>query len=100
MPPSTLKLLLIVNGLVALLCAGGTLVLLLIAPLGLAAVLGCTLLVGLISFGAGLAGDLVIWRRTRAQAIASAAGVAGLASTAGLPLPQRESSQLPGRARF
>jgi hypothetical protein len=100
MSSSTLKLLVLVNALVALLCAGATLVLLLIAPLGLAAVLACTLLVGLISFGAGLAGDLVIWRRTRSDAIASAAGAVGLVSTAGLPLPQRESSQVLGRARF
>lgn len=58
----TFKLFLLVNGLVALLTAGATLVLLLIAPLGLATVLTCTVLVGLFTLAGGLAGDLLIWR--------------------------------------
>jgi len=100
MTSSTFRLLVVVNALVALLCAGGTLVLLLIAPLGLAAVLGCTLLVGMLSFVAGLAGDLVIWRRSQADAIASGMRPTELARNVGTPLPQRKSSNLLDRARF
>lgn len=53
---------LLANGCVALITSGGTLVVLLIAPLGLAAVLSCTLLVALLSFATGLAADVLLWR--------------------------------------
>lgn len=59
---STFKLVLAVNGCVALLTAGATLVVLLIAPLGLAAVLTCTVLVAVLAFTGGVAADLLIWR--------------------------------------
>jgi len=97
MPSSTLKLIVVVNALVALLTGLGTLVLLLIAPLGLAAVLSCTLLVVLLTFGAGLVGDLVIWRRSPSGGLGSGGIAAGLNRAAELPLPKSKSSQLPTR---
>lgn len=57
-----MPLILLANGGVALLTSGTTLLLLLIAPLGLAAVLTCTVLVALLSFGAGVVKDLLLWR--------------------------------------
>lgn len=60
--PQPLPLILLANGGVALLTSGATLVLLLIAPLGLAGVITCTMLVALISFGAGVVKDLLLWR--------------------------------------
>jgi hypothetical protein len=56
------RMFLVVNGGVALLSGGVTLVLLLIAPLGLATVITLTLLVTLICFVGGVAGDLLLWR--------------------------------------
>jgi hypothetical protein len=97
MPASTLRLIVVVNALTALLTAFGTLVLLLIAPLGLAAVLSCTLLVALLTFGAGIAGDLVIWRRSPSSGFVSGGMAAGLNRAAGLPLPKFKASQLPTR---
>ena len=58
----TIRSLLLANGCVCLITSGGALVILLIAPLGLAAVIGCTVLVALLSFGAGLAADVVLLR--------------------------------------
>lgn len=60
--PQPLPLILLANGGVALLTSGATLVLLLIAPLGLAGVITCTMLVALLSFGAGVLKDLLFWR--------------------------------------
>ncbi len=61
MPPAT-KLSLLVNGLMALLNAAVSLVLLLIAPLGLATVITLTLAIAACTFVAGLAGDaLLLW---------------------------------------
>jgi hypothetical protein len=97
MPSSTLRLIVVVNALAALLTALGTLVLLLIAPLGLAAVLSCTLLVALLTFGAGMVGDLVIWRRLPSDGFDFGGMTAGLNSAAGLPFPKSETSQLPAR---
>lgn len=96
MSSSTLRLILVVNALTALLTALGTLVVLLIAPLGLAAVLSCTLLVALLTFGAGIAGDLVIWRRSPSGGFVTEVA-AGLNRAAGLPLPNVKNSQLPTR---
>lgn len=62
MLPPAARLALLINGLLALLTSGISLVLLLIAPLGLATVITLTLLIGLCSFGGGLAGDaLLLW---------------------------------------
>jgi hypothetical protein len=60
-----LRLLLVVNGCVAGAAGATTLVLLLIAPLGLAAVLTLTVLVSLVCLAGGVAGDLVLWRLLR-----------------------------------
>lgn len=54
------KLALLINALVALLEAGAALVLLLIAPLGLATVATLTLLIGLGAFLGGLLGDVLL----------------------------------------
>ncbi len=62
MNPRTFRLMLLVNGCVALVTTGLTLVLLLIAPLGLAAVITITLLVATLTMGGGVAADLVLWR--------------------------------------
>jgi len=64
-----LRAMLVANGCVSILTSAGALVVLLIAPLGLAAVLSCTLLVGLLSFGIGLAADVVLWRLWLAQGL-------------------------------
>lgn len=53
---------LVANGCVALTTGAATLVVLLIAPLGLAAVVTCTVMVGLVSFGMGLVADVLLWR--------------------------------------
>jgi hypothetical protein len=55
------RLLLFVNGCVALVTSGAALVVLLIAPLGLAAVLSCTGLVAVLSFVLGVVADLWLW---------------------------------------
>lgn len=62
MLPPAARLALLINGVVALLTSGVSLVVLLIAPLGLATVTTLALLIGLCSFGGGLAGDaLLLW---------------------------------------
>ena len=53
-----LRSVLVANGFVALLTSSGALVVLLVAPLGLAAVVTCTAIVGILSFSIGLAADL------------------------------------------
>lgn len=53
---------LVANGCVALITSGGALVVLLIAPLGLAAVVTCTVLVALLSFTVGLVADVLLWQ--------------------------------------
>jgi hypothetical protein len=99
MGSSTFKLVLVVNGLVALLTAGATLVLLLIAPLGLATVLTCTLLVGLFTMAGGLAGDLLIWRwlgkGTHLGDGGRSSGPAGLTHRITTPQLNRSRSRLP-----
>jgi len=56
-----LRLFLLANACVALVTSGATLLVLLIAPLGLAAVLGCTGLVAGLSFVLGVGADLWLW---------------------------------------
>jgi len=57
-----LRLFLLANACVALVTSGATLLVLLIAPLGLAAVLGCTGLVAVLSFVLGVGADLWLWQ--------------------------------------
>ena len=57
-----LRLFLLANACVALATSGATLLVLLIAPLGLAAVLGCTALVAVASFCLGVVADLWLWK--------------------------------------
>lgn len=99
MGSSTFKLVLVVNGLVALLTTGATLVLLLIAPLGLATVLTCTLLVGLFTLAGGVAGDLLIWRLVGKGSHlvdgGGAPGPAGLTHVISTPLLNRRRRRLP-----
>lgn len=59
---SRLQLCVLLNLLLALVNGAATLVLLLIAPLGLAVVVTCTAIVTLLTFAGGLAGDLILWR--------------------------------------
>lgn len=94
-----LRLLLLVNTLVALVTSGGALVVLLIAPLGLAAVVSCTLLVAALTFSAGLAADLLLWRRLQPGAPGAASLLRPFASSAGLalPSPSPRARRLPQR---
>jgi hypothetical protein len=94
---STLKLIVVVNALVSLVTAGGTLVLLLIAPLGLAAVIGCTLLVAGLTFAAGVVADLVIWQRPGSAQRAARTALPGEERTAGRQLLQGATGRLPQR---
>ena len=55
------RTILLVNAAVAVATSGAALVVLLIAPLGIAAVLSCTGLVAALSFGLGILADLWLW---------------------------------------
>jgi hypothetical protein len=55
------RTILLVNAAVAVVTSGAALVVLLIAPLGIAAVLTCTGLVAALSFGLGIVADLWLW---------------------------------------
>jgi len=55
------RAILLVNAAVAVVTSGAALVVLLIAPLGIAAVLSCTGLVAVLSFGLGIVADLWLW---------------------------------------
>lgn len=57
-----LKISVLLNLLVAMVNGAVTLVLLLIAPLGLATVITCTVLVTLVSFALGVVADVLLWR--------------------------------------
>lgn len=57
----SLRTILLVNGAVAVVTSGAALVVLLIAPLGMAAVVSCTGLVAALSFGLGTVADLWLW---------------------------------------
>lgn len=91
--PPAARLALLINDLVALLTSGVSLVLLLIAPLGLATVITLTLLIGLCSFGGGLAGDaLLLWALPGARNSGTQRQRPGRASARRLPargLPPR-----------
>lgn len=98
-PRRAMRSLLLVNGCVALITSAGALVVLLIAPLGLAAVLSCTLLVALLSFAAGLLADVLLWRILGAPG-ALDAGAAGGGSTSlqagrGRALQSGQAARLP-----
>jgi len=54
-------MILLANGCVALVTSGAALLVLLIAPLGLTAVITCTVLVAGLSFVGGVFADLVLW---------------------------------------
>ena len=92
---------LLVNSCVALATAAITLVLLLIAPLGLAAVLTITLLVALLTMLAGVVGDLVLWRLllpTRPGAeLGDGSGTGQLGRGRGVSLLGRGLGRLPER---
>lgn len=62
MLPSVPRLVVLVNACVALVISGVSLVLLLIAPLGLAAVISLTLWIAFCSLVGGLVGDLLLIR--------------------------------------
>ena len=55
------RTILLVNAGVAVVTSGAAFVVLLIAPLGIAAVLSCTGLVAALSFGLGIVADLWLW---------------------------------------
>jgi hypothetical protein len=55
------RTILLVNAAVAVVTSGAALVVLLIAPLGIAAVLACTGLVAVLSFVLGVVADLWLW---------------------------------------
>lgn len=59
------RTILLVNAAVAVVTSGAALVVLLIAPLGIAAVLSCTGLVAALSFGLGILADLWLWHGLR-----------------------------------
>lgn len=74
-----LKISVLLNLLVAMVNGAVTLVLLLIAPLGLATVVTCTVLVALVSFALGVVADVLLWRLLPADQ----AGGRGCAATSG-----------------
>ncbi|MFM8525891.1 MAG: CRISPR-associated protein Csx18 [Cyanobacteriota bacterium] len=59
---SKVRLSLLLNLLIAIINGSATLVVLLIAPLGLAGVVTCTVMVAVLSLITGLIGDLLLWR--------------------------------------
>ncbi|MFN7229653.1 MAG: hypothetical protein ACK5UG_11410 [Synechococcaceae cyanobacterium] len=69
----------------------------LIAPLGLAAVVTCTVLVAIVTFATGLAADLAIWQRIRPQGPGATTSLGPLSAAAGLPLLGRRRLRLPQR---
>lgn len=100
-PRRTVRALVLANACVALITSGGALVVLLIAPLGLAAVISCTVLVALLSFCAGLSADVVLWRLLLAKG--SNAGpdepAASILPDSRMPLLGRQHERLPQRRR-
>jgi hypothetical protein len=95
----TIRALLVANGCVALITSSAALVVMLIAPLGLAAVITCTLLVAVLCFSAGLVADVLLWRLFQANR-----AVPGLDEPRGsilagarLPFLDRPQGRLPHR---
>lgn len=101
--PKDMRLVLLANGAVALAASAFTLVLLLIAPLGLAAVLTCTVLVALVTLAGGVMADLMLWRlllpRLVARAISSSETDGVVEAWPGQPLLDQPRGQLPQRRR-
>jgi len=86
-----LRLFLLANACVALATSGATLVVLLIAPLGLAAVLGCTALVAVLSFVLGVGADLWLW-----HGLGPSAKRSGTSAPSGWPRPEGRMGLPPG----
>jgi hypothetical protein len=86
-----LRLFLLANACVALVTSGATLVVLLIAPLGLAAVLGCTGLVAVLSFVLGVGADLWLWHGLNRSTNRS-----GASAPSGWPRPEGRMGLPPG----
>lgn len=97
----TVRALVLANGCVALITSSGALVVLLIAPLGLAAVISCTVLVALLAFCAGLATDVVLLRLLLAKGSDADPDepTGSFLSGGGLPLLDRRPKRLPQRRR-
>jgi hypothetical protein len=86
-----LRLFLLANACVALVTSGATLVVLLIAPLGLAAVLGCTGLVAVLSFVLGVGADLWLW-----HGLGPNTNRSGASAPSGWPRPEGRMGLPPG----
>ena len=95
-----LRLFLLANACVALATSGATLLVLLIAPLGLAAVVGCTALVAVLSFVLGVGADLWLWhglnRSTKRSGASDPSGWSRSQGQMGLP-PRTGSDDLTTR---
>ena len=95
-----LRFFLLANACVALVTSGATLLVLLIAPLGLAAVLGCTGLVAVLSFLLGVGADLWLWhglnRSTKRSGASDPSGWSRSQGQMGLP-PRTGSDDLTTR---
>lgn len=86
-----LRLFLLANACVALVTSGATLLVLLIAPLGLAAVLGCTGLVAVLSFLLGVGADLWLW-----HGLGPSTNRSGASAPSGWPRPEGRMGLPPG----
>ena len=95
-----LRLFLLANACMALVTSGATLLVLLIAPLGLAAVLSCTGLVAGLSFVLGVGADLWLWhglnRSTKRSGASDPSGWSRSQGQMGLP-PRTGSDDLTTR---
>jgi hypothetical protein len=95
-----LRLFLLANACVALVTSGTTMLVLLIAPLGLAAVLSCTGLVAGLSFVLGVGADLWLWhglnRSTKRSGASDPSGWSRSQGQMGLP-PRTGSDDLTTR---
>jgi len=96
------RTILLANAAVAVVTSGAALVVLLIAPLGIAAVLSCTGLVAALSFGLGILADLWLWHglgggRNR-QGFTDSEGWEARDERRGLP-PMTGPADLPWRRR-
>ena len=85
------RLFLLANACVALVTSGATLLVLLIAPLGLAAVLGCTGLVAVLSFVLGVGADLWLW-----HGLGPNTNRSGASAPSGWPRPEGRMGLPPG----
>jgi len=98
---SLLKISVLLNLLLAMVNGAATLVLLLIAPLGLATVITCTVLVALISFALGVVADVLLWRLLPADQASgrgrSSATGQRLAGSPGQPALGTGAARLPRR---